>query len=144
MSVMYKNGSSWSNLMLQAYPVGAIYISYDSTSPADLFGGSWVAMTGRFPYFNTDTSVGGSNTVSHSHGLTQAYAQTVVNLNGTIGIGRKVSPSWTVNFHSVNNTPGTSSGWNSTYAAGLMGTTDTSNDSNMPAYQSLYAWRRTA
>lgn len=41
MSVMYKNGSSWQDLMLQAYPVGAIYLSYTSTSPASLFGGSW-------------------------------------------------------------------------------------------------------
>ena len=41
MSVMYKNGSSWRDLMLQAYPIGAIYLSYTSTSPASLFGGSW-------------------------------------------------------------------------------------------------------
>lgn len=31
------------------YPVGAVYISYSSMSPANMFGGSWVAITGRFP-----------------------------------------------------------------------------------------------
>ena len=55
-------------IVLKAYPVGAIYISYYSTSPASLFGGTWLAITGRFPYFNAGTDTGGSNT----HTLTEA------------------------------------------------------------------------
>ena len=35
-----KNGNSWVNYnLLNAYPVGAIYASANSTSPASLFGG---------------------------------------------------------------------------------------------------------
>ena len=77
MSVMYKNGSSWQDLMLQAYPVGAIYLSYTSTSPASLFGGSWNRI------YDDDTnralSVTKSNTVGNSLGDWQfngaSYAQ---------------------------------------------------------------------
>ena len=41
-----KNGNSWVNYnLLNAYPVGAIYASANSTSPASLFGGSWTQIT---------------------------------------------------------------------------------------------------
>ena len=66
MSVMYKNGSSWQDLMLQAYPVGAIYLSYTSTSPASLFGGSW----SRIYDSNNNRALGitKSNTVGNNPG----------------------------------------------------------------------------
>lgn len=53
------NDADWSGLAknikelfvskpLDAYPVGAIYISTSSVSPATLFGGTWEAVRGRF------------------------------------------------------------------------------------------------
>ena len=36
---------AWVNIVELIYPVGAVYTSADSTSPADLFGGSWVDIT---------------------------------------------------------------------------------------------------
>ena len=140
----YKSGSSWIDYNLVIYPVGAYYFSSSSTSPANLFGGTWSAVTGRFLYMNAGTDTGGNNTISHNHGLTNGAAQVIVNSNGTIGIGKKSTSSWTVTYHSVNNTPGTDSGWNSTYGAKLLGITDSASVSNMPAYQTVYAWRRTA
>lgn len=50
-----------SYLLNNIYKVGYVWISYTNTSPASIIGGSWVAITGRFPYFNAGTSQGGSN-----------------------------------------------------------------------------------
>lgn len=61
------------------YPVGAIYQSTASTSPASLFGGSWSQITSRFLYnttFSTGTGGESSHTLtesempSHSHRVT--------------------------------------------------------------------------
>ena len=54
------NGKTAAELMLTLYPVGAVYISANSTSPASLFGGTWEQIHGRFllasgsPDANTD------------------------------------------------------------------------------------------
>lgn len=47
------------------YPVGAIYISYSSTSPASLFGGTWIRITDKFLRAATDVNTGGSATHKH-------------------------------------------------------------------------------
>lgn len=118
------------------YPVGSVYVAYNSTTPATRFGGTWTAITGRFPYFNAGTNTGGANTVtltvdqmpSHKHitncrvqwynytswGIYASWAESGTNL----GMDRE-----TVN---TNETGGGKA------------------HNNMPAYQTLYAWRRTA
>lgn len=118
--------SSTKGIGLLAYPVGAVYISFVSTSPASLFGGAWTAITGRFPYFNASTAAGGSNThtlletemPSHSH-----YYGHATRDGGSAWIGAAgVSAS----------------------ANGVTGATGGGKaHNNMPAYQTLYAWRRT-
>lgn len=64
------------------YPVGSVYISFNSTSPQTLFGGTWVRMKDRVLMASGDTyapnTTGGSATVtlnvnqlpSHNHSLT--------------------------------------------------------------------------
>lgn len=131
------------DILLKAYPVGAVYISYSSTSPASLFGGTWTAITGKFPYFNAGTGTGGSNThtlsvsemPSHNHGLrlwcnsgtggNAEYGITYADPYDTYGGSAR---EWAASA-SYNRTLYTGSG---------------SSHNNMPAYQTLYAWRRTA
>jgi len=64
------------NILLQAYPVGAVYTSVVSTSPATLFGGTWasfaegkmlVGLDSGDTDFNTVEETGGSKT----HTLTE-------------------------------------------------------------------------
>ena len=43
--IKYNDGDSWKDAVLDYYPVGALYFSFSSTSPADLFGGSWSELT---------------------------------------------------------------------------------------------------
>jgi len=60
-------------LMWQSiYPVGAIYISTVSTSPATLFGGTWEAMGGRFLIGADSTYQAGKAGGSATHTLTAA------------------------------------------------------------------------
>ena len=86
---------------LAAYPVGAYYMSSDSTSPAVLFGGTWTQIQNRFifaagPGYSVN-STGGSatktlstdNIPSHSHSCGSAGSHThtrgTMNITGTMG-----------------------------------------------------------
>lgn len=121
---------SW--LLNNVFKIGYVWVSYTSTSPASIIGGTWTAITGRFPYFNAGTSTGGSNThtltvsqiPSHSHGL---------RLDWFNYAGNGISDSYSSNTNAQLDAGGT--------------TRETGGDkshNNMPAYQTLYAWRRTA
>ena len=73
--------SSFVNLMDIVYPVGSIYHTTDSTSPATRFGGTWSAITSQFLIGADDAysagSTGGEAThtlsvsemPSHNHGM---------------------------------------------------------------------------
>lgn len=52
------------------YPVGSVYISTNSTSPATLFGGSWTQISGRFLYCTTTSKTTGGSTTTGSTTLT--------------------------------------------------------------------------
>lgn len=117
---------------LDSYPVGAVYISYEPTSPAELFGGTWIEMTGVFPYFDHGTEAGGSNT--HTMYIDEMPKHRhVVNAGGSSG------SYWCI---SAGN-----------HEKGALGTNYTGGGSSiddygvpfniMPSYQSFYAWRRT-
>lgn len=60
-------------VLSEVYPTGAIYMSTSSTSPAQLFGGSWERIQGRFLWAtgSTPTQTGGSQTssisIDHTH-----------------------------------------------------------------------------
>lgn len=139
---------SW--LLANVFKVGFVWVSYTNTSPASILGGTWAPITGRFPYFNAGTGTGGNN--SHTHGLGAGYAQFNMQSqsaeDASLIIGRRAS-SWSngsgtlINFSSPNfNRIQDGSVSTQSRATQLGGSTD--SGSNMPAYQTLYAWRRTA
>lgn len=84
---------------LAAYPVGAYYMSSDSTSPATLFGGTWTQITNRFIFAAGSgysvNSTGGSATKTlvkdnippHDHSCGSAGSHThtrgTMNITGT-------------------------------------------------------------
>lgn len=65
-------GKTWANLMLEIYPVGSIYMSVSSTSPASLFGGTWTALEGRFLIGANSTYSAGSTGGAATRTLTEA------------------------------------------------------------------------
>lgn len=59
--------NTWTSLLELVYPVGAVYQSWNTTSPATLFGGTWLQLTDRFLYASsTPGATGGKSNHSHS------------------------------------------------------------------------------
>lgn len=121
-------------IALKAYPLGAVYISYYSTSPASLFGGSWTPITGRFPYFNAGVGTGGANSVTLTTAQIPAHSHTFTNsvyLNDSSGDEAGNHSTWWTTQRSTTTIKTTNTGGGGSF-------------SNMPQYQTLYAWIRTA
>jgi hypothetical protein len=114
------------------YPVGSIYLAYNHTNPATLFGGTWTRITNAFLWATTATGTigqtGGEQTVklteaqlpAHSHG--SVYSQ---HAEGT------KNRAWY-------STTGTSMAYGPVSA----GSGEAHN--NMPPYIQVSVWRRTA
>ncbi len=127
------------------YPVGSFYMSYNSTSPASLFGGTWVQMKDRFligagSSYSVGTT-GGETThtltvsemPSHRHKITASGVNdstTVTALAGNypIRIYQDTASNW----------PVYAGNWYTDYTGGG------SAHNNMPPYIAVYMWRRTA
>lgn len=128
---------------LKAYPVGAVYFSYSPTSPASLFGGTWTQMTGRFVRMANDVSTGGADT----HTLTTAQ---IPSHNHKDSYAARLAVMWSSTPSGTNNWLASGSTWIGTSSSLLSSTITGVNaggsgaHNNMPAYQDLYAWRRTA
>ena len=78
-----------SDLLNLVYPVGSIYMSVNSTSPATLFGGTWEQIKDRFLLSSGDTyengSVGGSATHTIAVGNLPAHTHTYSNATAVQG-----------------------------------------------------------
>lgn len=140
-------GRSWTTVsvpsLLSIYPVGAIYISTVSTSPASLFGGTWEQLSGQFLLASSSTytagSSGGSETVtltvdqmpSHQHKpLYMDRTSYKLRNRGNFGGG---------SYSSAVTTEGTSN--NNIFTANTGGG---KAHNNMPPYLAVYMWKRTA
>lgn len=136
--------NSGDNPALTIYPVGSIYMSVKSTSPASLFGGTWEQLKDRFllgagsTYANGAT--GGASTVTltlsqipaHTHNLVVAsdYNDGSYSTN-QLQPGKKVVEGADKNQNYAND--------NAIKNAGGSG-----SHNNMPPYLVVYMWKRTA
>jgi hypothetical protein len=143
------------------YPVGSIYMSINSTSPATLFGGTWEQLKDRVLVGAGNTysvnATGGSNTrsISHTHGSNTSR-------NGTLSaaIGSTNSSVGNLGFKHANDLD-VAQGGNATYSvtgsgAGggsfnhwtqVWGTTASGGSSSLDIrqpYLAVYMWKRTA
>lgn len=128
-------GKTLSELMLALYPVGSVFISTSSVSPATLFGGSWSALAGRFLLGAGSGYVagatGGEATVSltkdqngpHYHYYACNSQGSDANVWGPMGVVMQVTKG--------NDAETRSSGSGSPH-------------NNMPPYLVVYMWKRTA
>lgn len=143
------------------YPVGSIYMSVSSTSPATFLGGTWEQIKDQFLLATGSTyaagSTGGSATknISHAHGElngrngTLAAAIGSSNGNPTL-IGFEATNEQDVTIgkpsYSVSGASYTSGGafnhWTTIYGASSVG--GSTNLNIMPPYLAVYVWKRTA
>lgn len=117
------------------YPVGAVYMSTVSTSPATLFGfGSWTRIQGRFllgagsSYSVNGTGGEATHTLTTSEIPAHTHATYRQNSAGTI--------SGIFTYSASNTIPG--------YIVNSGSTGGGSAHNNMPPYYVVYIWRRTA
>lgn len=133
-----------SELFDKVYPVGAIYMSTVSTSPASLFGGTWEQMQDKF-LVGTGTRSSGAEggNETHTHGLSSARANLVF-LSSQSGIFYQEGgdPSaWIANVK-VTGLSGMSTSYQPSGSTTLNGNTDYA--SNIPPYIAVNMWKRVA
>jgi hypothetical protein len=126
-----------SDLLSKVYPVGSIYMSVNSTSPASLLGGTWSQLKDRFllgagsSYSNGATGGSATHTLtvnempSHKHDLVDWVYWS--SSNG----------GWT-NFRTGSESTVSRSGLETDPAGGGQA------HNNMPPYLVVYMWKRTA
>lgn len=128
-NVKVKNGSTWNTIC--PFPVGFVYSSYTNTSPGSTFGGTWTPITGSFPYYNNGVGTGGKNSVTLSIDNLPAHTHQVQCEDLNSAAGSVFIPLYGGRSASRGRSATTSTGGGQSFSI-------------MPAYQTLYAWRRTA
>ena len=135
--------NTWTTLLDAVYPVGAVYQSWSSTSPATLFGGTWTQITEVFLYADASAgTTGGSKKHIHEAGSLTAAIGATDSLPSKIGyVATGTSGSSTNYTYSIVGTTYTRNGSFNHHTV-VYGETDFG--SSIPPYISCYTWRRTA
>jgi len=139
--------SSVAGIVNVIYPVGAIYMSVNSTSPQTLFGGSWEQIQDRFLLAAGSTYSAGSTGGAASHYHTTADHTLTIN----------EIPSHTHGYRDANDDSSTDIWcYTNSYRKGTINYVEntgggqphnhgnTGSSSNLPPYLSVYVWKRTA
>lgn len=157
------------NLFSKVYPVGSIYMSTSSTSPKNLFGGTWARIEGAFLLAASDSTesykggkTGGSPThkhttaghtltveqlPSHSHTTTVKLKMASSNNTGNLttaqaAVGRLSGGGTGESIYTTANPLTVTNGARGGSAAHSHG--DTGTASSMPPFVAVYVWKRTA
>ena len=128
---------------LSAYPVGAIYISTSSTSPASLFGGTWESIASERVLMGVSSSHGAGSTVSA--GLPNISGAVLDTWHGGVPSGSGAL-SVAVNGRSAvrNGDDGTYTWGNFYFNAASYNSIYGNASTVQPAAYYVYMWRRTA
>lgn len=130
-----------SDVLNLVYPVGAIYISCNSASPAALFGGSWTQIQGRFLLAADSAhpagSTGGEETVS----LTAEQNGPHQHMGLTVD-GASITWTWPAASPGSGTTGTLTTEGSQAPVSGSSGSGAPHN--NMPPYLAVYMWQRTA
>ena len=137
------------------HPVGSLYMSENPTSPAELYGGTWERIEGKFIMGASDTYPVGSTGGEASHVLSQAE---LPNIYGSIlmhtAAENKSSTLYTVDGAFAKSEMWPNGGWHKspdpdgTDAQSVrkivFNVGENAPHNNIPPYYSMYIWRRVA
>lgn len=119
------------------YPVGAVYISMNNTSPATLFGGSWTKVEGKFLLGTSSAYPSGSSGGEETHTLTvnemPSHNHTFYLQRGSNTSERTALLEWAMSSQVA--------GWQPWQTDGTGGG---QAHNNMPPYLAVNMWYRTA
>lgn len=145
------------NILNSIYPIGSIYISTKAGSPADLFGGTWVQIKGRFllstgsPDDNTNTFWGTDLTSDGTNKFSAAPGTTGGESRHTLSEGEmpnhyhnSSADGYSIKYitASEGSAYGVWGGYDGPYITSAVGGGASHN--NMPPYLAVYMWERTA
>ena len=155
----HDNNVAMSDLFNLIYPVGSIYMSTNSTSPATLFGGTWEPIysrmligAGGLNEANTHNVFGSApaGTLGFSPGEMGGELQTTLTINempshshsGYVEFGTNANLNTGVpgQYNQINFTYHLD-GYHQTYVENTGGSAP---HNNMPPYLGVYMWKRTA
>ena len=145
-----------SQLINLFYPVGSIYTSMNSTSPASLFGGKWTQITDRFLYCaNSSKATGGNkkikveNLPAHTHAFsgntqTGTIPQVIRPQTAAVPSGIVKTEYQQIGRYSDDSNSAFLTNFRLEIpCTGSIGPTGSGTD-YMPPYMTVYAWYRTA
>ena len=122
------------------HPVGSLHMSENSTSPAELYGGTWERVEGKFIMGASDTypagSAGGSNTVPINK---DNLPKITLDVNGIYKITETGNTIDTLTYSGQDANSGE---WSKIAETGQVGKGIPLNI--LPPYYSMYIWRRVA
>lgn len=125
------------------HPVGSLYFSENATSPAELYGGTWERIEGKFIIGASDTYPAGSTGGSATHRQTAkevaSHAHDIgTNVSGTL----MTVPQWKFYITSVSQV--TDPNGYKCYGMATNTTGDGEPMNILNPYYSAYIWRRVA
>lgn len=132
----------WSTLLDKLWPVGSIYQSSSSTSPASLFGGTWERIKDQFILAAGNTYAAGSTGGEATHKLTDTEMprhahNTAKGAKNPDGTGTKFGA-----YDTYQNESSIAEGYYWTATTLFAGNSKPHN--NMPPYVAMYIWKRIA
>ena len=138
-----------SDMLSRIYPVGSIYMSVTSASPADLFGGTWERIKDRFLLASGDTYSAGSTGGEANHTLTvnempshhhtiRVFASAESVMGTTLRDAQQGKPL------SARQTEYSATSSSQNYEQHIGDTGNSKPHNNMPPYLTVYIWKRVA
>ena len=142
MSVTMRYGQKTDNAVSRAvlsavYPIGSIYMSVNSTSPAELFGGAWERIEDTF------LLAAGTNHAAGQTGGEETHTLTVNEMPSHTHRSWYYSANGNTNFGFNYGGKGLASA-EVTNQSGIVNNGGGQAHNNMPPYLAVYVWKRTA